>query len=665
MIGDKYRIVSLIGRGGMGAVYKVHQVFLGKEFALKVLDLHKRSDVSVRRFQQEASTASQLQHANLVEVHDFGMFGDDQPYLVMDLVDGQSLSQILKKTGALSIDYTIALSIQLCFGLMYAHDKGVVHRDIKPANIMLLHPDEEVAEGNVKIVDFGIAKLTQSEDGEIQSLTKTGEVFGSPLYMSPEQCKGTGIDKRSDIYSLGCVIFECLTGSPPFFGDTAMSTMMKKLSEQPVSLKEGSLGREFPVALEDIVRKCLAIKLEDRYQDLSRLIGDLIALQRRDTISIAPVEPKSSTAPRETATGRQALLVVAVMVISSLATAAFDRIFVFNPQPATVKSGEQTEEVAPTPEMSAEFHDVKQYLGTADVTQLKKTFPWFETKLNSAGEKMRLIHFPVLFGGIEIDGRPDRPAVGEIECRPEARIKLRLARLDSGEPTALKNLIGLNIIQLSYDGSFAADDDTISIIDKFPSLETLYIGGTGVTSTKVINKLPLLEIIDCENTKIPTSELLKLKRLGDLKAVWFGPVKDPERVFKALAKTNAVSFLSYDGGGKGFSRRVAAELSKLTNIHTLRLESCPSLDDADFAQLSTLKNLQILKVENCGLTGKSMVPLKGFKHLSQVSLTVEGWEQADVDDFLNLKIRKSIIPGKKGLKDEGRSRDENLAPLMR
>ncbi len=183
MINDKYLVMSLIGSGGMGSVYRVQQVFLGKEFALKVLDLHKQTDVTVRRFQQEARTASQLQHPNLIEVHDFGMLDEVQPYLVMDLVEGQTLSDWLKKSGALPVDYVVSLCIQICFGLLYAHEKGVVHRDIKPGNIMLLHADRCVTEGSVKIVDFGIAKLTQSEDGEIQALTRNGRnIRKSNLY---------------------------------------------------------------------------------------------------------------------------------------------------------------------------------------------------------------------------------------------------------------------------------------------------------------------------------------------------------------------------------------------------------------------------------------------------------------------------------------------------
>lgn len=329
MVGDKYRIDALIGVGGMGTVYRVKQIYLEKDFALKVLDLHQKTDASVRRFHLEARTASQLQHSNLVGVHDFGMFDHKQPYLVMDLVEGVTLSEVLKQRGSLSADYVTQLCVQLSFGLLYAHGKGVVHRDIKPGNIMLLHPDRDVTEGTVKIVDFGIAKLTQSEDGEIQTLTKTGEIFGSPIYMSPEQCKGTGVDKRSDIYSLGCVLFECLAGTPPFLGDTAMSTMMMRLSDAVPSLKEASLGREFPPVLESIVHKMLAADPADRYQDLSVVISDLMAMQRPEQGLVVSTSVKEKPKKRELTVGKKAMVLAAVALGASGVTAIVDRAFVY------------------------------------------------------------------------------------------------------------------------------------------------------------------------------------------------------------------------------------------------------------------------------------------------------------------------------------------------
>jgi serine/threonine protein kinase len=216
-----------------------------------------------------------------VQVHDFGLLDDGKPYLVLDYVKGCTLAEYLKQHGPMTLEAVADVFAKVCFGLAYAHDQGVIHRDIKPSNIMLVDGASDGAEGSVKILDFGIAKLTSREDGEIQALTRTGEIFGSPLYMSPEQCSGGYIDHRSDIYSLGCVLFEALTGTPPHLGQTALATMMLHQSQQAPTLKEASLGKEFPDALERIVAKMLHKSPAERYrsvglvpQDLARVGGD-------------------------------------------------------------------------------------------------------------------------------------------------------------------------------------------------------------------------------------------------------------------------------------------------------------------------------------------------------------------------------------------------------
>lgn len=297
-IEGKYEILSLLGKGGMGVVYRVRQVFLNKELALKTIEKHCLNDTVIRRFQQEAKTSFSLDHPNIIKVNDFGVLEDGSPFLVMELVNGETLADRIKRSGRLSVDETVSIFIQVCFALAYAHECGIVHRDIKPSNIMLLKGLPVGAEGSVKIVDFGIAKFTLHEGGEIQALTRTGEIFGSPLYMSPEQCTGNKLDQRSDVYSLGCVLFETLTGTPPFFGDNALSTMMKHQSDFPPSLREAALGIEFPAALEDIISRMLAKSPDQRYSNLGVLAHDLSALRKGDAISIL----KATASPSETKT---------------------------------------------------------------------------------------------------------------------------------------------------------------------------------------------------------------------------------------------------------------------------------------------------------------------------------------------------------------------------
>lgn len=273
----KYNMQDRIGVGGMGVVYRCSQVFIGKELAIKTLNLHSMNDEAVQRFQTEAKAAGALSHPNIVSVHDFGVTDGGTPYMVMDYVPGRTLHDVLSAKGQLSLETVIDIFIQTSDALAHAHGKGVFHRDIKPSNIVLLQ-EESIGPGAIRILDFGIAKIA-SNSAQTQELTKTGMVIGSPLYMSPEQSIGKKMDARTDIYSLGCVLFECLCGAPPFQGETIIETLMLHQTQQPKSLREASLGREFPERLQELVNSMLAKKLEERAKSMDSVYQTLVEIK--------------------------------------------------------------------------------------------------------------------------------------------------------------------------------------------------------------------------------------------------------------------------------------------------------------------------------------------------------------------------------------------------
>jgi tRNA A-37 threonylcarbamoyl transferase component Bud32/multisubunit Na+/H+ antiporter MnhC subunit len=275
----RYQVIDRLGSGGMGDVYAVKQILLNKTFALKTLHKSAISDVSIRRFQTEAKATFSLSHPNIITVNEFGLLDDQSPFLVMELVQGESLADRLKSKGTLSVDDALAIMVQVCFGLAYAHELGIVHRDIKPSNIMLVRSMPVGTEGSVKILDFGIAKFTAHPGGEIQALTKTGEIFGSPLYMSPEQCSGQQVDNRADTYAMGCVLFEALTGAPPFVTDSALKTMAMHLNQTAPTLRQAALGAKFSEALEQIVARMLSKDPNQRPSNLSELAHELHAIR--------------------------------------------------------------------------------------------------------------------------------------------------------------------------------------------------------------------------------------------------------------------------------------------------------------------------------------------------------------------------------------------------
>lgn len=228
------------------------------------------------RSKREELAASRLDHPCITKVYEYGLTDDQNPYLVMELVEGTTLAEIIARQGQLPLETTLSVFILICDGLAHAHENRILHRDLKPSNIMLNQDESQLPQ--VKILDFGIAKILDADRVQSPALTMTGELVGSPLYMSPEQARGKKLDHRSDLYSLGCTLYEALTGGPPHIADSAMSTLLKRETDQPLSMGEASLGRNFPAQLESIVAKLLKRDPNERYQSAGQVKDDLVGL---------------------------------------------------------------------------------------------------------------------------------------------------------------------------------------------------------------------------------------------------------------------------------------------------------------------------------------------------------------------------------------------------
>jgi serine/threonine protein kinase/tetratricopeptide (TPR) repeat protein len=298
VMADRYEILEKLGTGGMGLVYKAKHLLMKRLVAIKLmLPQYASNATALKRFQHEAQAASHLNHPNILTVYDFGVTPQGLPYLVMDLLEGTDLSAVLEAEGHLRADRAINIFSQTCAALAHAHQKNVVHRDLKPGNIMLI--ENEGKRDWVQIVDFGMAKILSAVDGEREDLTKAGEVFGSPMYMSPEQCMAKELDARSDIYSLGCVMYRTLTGCPAVAGSTAMECFNKHANGEPEPF--ASVCPEFNLSanLELIVFKCMAKNPDDRYQTMLDL-KDALQLEVQDP-SLASSSLATSATRLETA----------------------------------------------------------------------------------------------------------------------------------------------------------------------------------------------------------------------------------------------------------------------------------------------------------------------------------------------------------------------------
>lgn len=296
VVAGRFRIECLLGVGGMSSVYRVFDEAFERTVALKMLHPHVvRERSSLERFLQEARAEERLKHPNIVGAYSVGVTDDGKLYMVMDYLQGESLSATIERSNSIPESQAIGIFLQICAGLEIAHANNVVHRDLKPSNIMLVTnaPDKN----SVKIVDFGIARLLGNEDKlEGQRLTKAGSVLGSPAYMSPEQCRGEELDARSDIYSLGCLMYEALTGISPFECDSELETMCRHLNEMPMPFRQAAPNVVLSDGIEKIVFHCLEKDVHDRYQSVTEIAADLRALQNHEPIAASEIPRKKVTA---------------------------------------------------------------------------------------------------------------------------------------------------------------------------------------------------------------------------------------------------------------------------------------------------------------------------------------------------------------------------------
>lgn len=271
-LAGRYQVIRRVGEGGMGLVYEGRHAVIEKQVAIKVLrdDFSKRPEV-VERFRQEAKSASRIGNAHIVDIHDFGETPSGASYFVMEFLKGQDLADCFDSGEPLPEERIISIALQCCKALGAAHRKGIVHRDMKPENVFLSNRDGE--RDFVKIVDFGIAKMSdiETEGAPGRKLTKTGMIFGTPEYMAPEQAKGSELDHRVDIYALGVILYEAVTGRVPFVGDSFMGILTQHMFEEPPPLREINPDCTCSAALESVIARAMAKDPDQRFQTMEQL----------------------------------------------------------------------------------------------------------------------------------------------------------------------------------------------------------------------------------------------------------------------------------------------------------------------------------------------------------------------------------------------------------
>lgn len=449
VISNRYTIIDFLGEGGMGKVFLALDPSIDRKVAIKVLPFGDFEQEHVSRFQQEARAAARLNHPGIIKALDFGLSEKHEPYLVMEYVDGKTMDSILRTRGQLTIEEFKVVFKQITQAVCHAHNEGIVHRDLKPSNIMIRYDESGV---HTYVLDFGIAKIVN--DRESLNQTRTGQIIGSPRYISPEQICAIPIDGRSDIYSLGCVMFEALTGQPPFKGKNAMETIQMHLNDEPPSLSS-RVDVQFSAELENLIAKTLAKDINQRYQSMFEVSEAIENLNAIDALKISAVEPPSNVENQVTLSGSQqgarklANVAMIVVTVTALALISYLTYQLFQ-----LIVDANTSQAQPPP------------LSKKEVTQLNEDkqselYDLYEKGIDTRESGLELLH---------------RCNIKELK---ETKI-LRLSHISSAAD--LQNLpLCINLEDLDLSMSTIITDNELGKLSQLKRLKTLRLSQTAVT----------------------------------------------------------------------------------------------------------------------------------------------------------------------------------------
>ncbi len=560
----------------MGTVYECLDQQLEKIVAVKVLAWSFSSN-KVSRFQKEARLLAQLQHPNILSIRDFGYSNEGGVFLVTDLVSGKTLEDILSDVECLPVEEAIPVFIQICDGLAHAHNAGILHRDIKASNIMIAPEDDRV---DVIVMDFGFAKLIDDD----QKLTSAGVALGTPAYVSPEQADCQPVDVQSDVYSLGCTMFEVLTGKVPYAAKTIPATLLLHMTGPIPRLTDKAPDMEFPECIEIIVAKCLAKSMQDRYQTMEELREALVAAQNELQKTAADVllsgfhsagDDKSiALTPEEIKRHQRNIIVLVACLFVSIGILAF--VCLNSLERLKLNDIEEPKKKAPTG-----LSNPSEYLIETELS-VKPHCNDEMLKNEIANKKIE---------ELSIAGSRVSDAGIEYIC------KLPLTSLNASRTqvsdAGLKSLATISTLEvLDLTGCTNITVKGLAALSNLHSLNTLSLGGTSLQGIESLQKLPLTNL-----------------------TISHSPLSD--ETLKSISMLPSLNVLDLNGCSN-ITNSGLASLSNLRSLATLSLKES-SINDNNLSSVGKLGSLSVLDLSGCSnLTDKGLEPLKSLKGLKDL-----------------------------------------------
>lgn len=613
---DRFEILSILGQGGMGVVYKAHDPILDKDVALKLIRSDLGSYNIQLRFQQEAKALKNLKHNSIPEIYDFAISEDGDPFMVIEFIKGISLRDYLKEKKNLSLKEALDIIEPLCNALEYAHGHSIIHRDLKPDNIIITKDDS--GKNLVKVIDFGLARI-ELEPGEerTQRITETGNVLGSPKYMSPEQARGRPASKATDTYSLGCILFELLAGRPPYLGKSSLETITMHVTHD-IGANLGPLPETYRNGtVSSIICKAMAKEPEERYRSINEIGSELKAYLEESQAPVIEIpefdSPKSSSSE---ILKLSSIFLVATIVILGIAKLGYDQF-----SKHFDKTAIATEKLSD------------------NITKIEKQ------ESNDKGitgilYKSGFVHKPEkgkgYYSGSEniIDND-----FASLRKKPVEPVFITSNRSYTITGSGIYYLRGKGVKRLDLE-SPKLEDAVLENAALLPKLFDLTIGKTDnltVKGFKQLKKIKELRILNIENCKIDEAmikEIAKLDKLFSLSLKGCKTVTDKDLI--TLSRMKGLNNLAID-----FTDITPTGLKALTrfqNLHVLKCEFL-SVTDKDLTPLIKLP-LVSLDISDNKLTDSGIKTLTRSKTLLRLDAMNQAWLN---DKSISEKEKESLL----------------------
>lgn len=629
LIAPGLEFISMLGVGGMGVVYKCKNIYLDRFVAVKMLLTRRFGSDDVVRFQKEAKAAGRFNHPNLVSVLDFGITNDSEPFMVMEYIEGQTLSDAIE--SGISFSVLLAVFKDCCMGLAYAHEHGVLHRDLKPENIMIVQTDDGIL---CKILDFGVAKIADTVKVD-HALTQRSVVFGTPPYMSPEQSVGDALTDRSDVYSLGCVIFQALCGRMPFEADSALELIRLHQFENPKLIGEVNPAGDFPEDLEILVSSMLLKKPSDRpsMQAVATGIAMILeALQRAEQ----ETPNESDSLPGEQKSKANTFLVLTSVGVLIGLIAAFQCFQILQPpkigKPLAKDPIEKTSayDTADFDEAVPDYN-IKRQLHDHQISISGRVNPKTLRLIATQSTRCSNLRFDKCVGMT-----PENLAILSGMKRLAVIIVQATDLTDEGM-FALSKLNNLHSLHLEYVSGIG--NPGYDSIKRFRSLKVLSIAGMKIDSRtiKLLSESDsLVELHISENEKFDSSSLAPLEK-SHLSFVSFKNSNVDDRAMEALSRIPSLKTVQInhaDITDEGVEHLCKAPQLAYVDVSFNRGVTNRSVDSLALLDKRTEKNNYLQFVLNhTSITSESLPKFKKMTHLSKLTLSGKGYTKAVMQDL--------------------------------